>query len=201
MQIDWKVPGMMALAVVALASMLPAQDTRPSCNKCSGTYITSDEIQAYLKRSPPNAVVTDQQVRAVDVGKSHVDIGVVYRNSSASGAVAEHDLVSEVYHVIDGSATLVLGWDITDLKKRPADDRAVRMLNGPGGNGASIRNGATYHLKPGDVVIIPAGVGHWFTKIDDHISYLMVRVDPDKVTPLKDEAASKADLSAGLSAR
>ena len=201
MQIDWKIPGMMALAVAALACALLAQDTRPSCNKCSGTYITSDEIQAYLKRSPPNAVVTDQQVRAVDVGKSHVDIGVVYRNSSASGAVAEHDLVSEVYHVIDGSATLVLGWDITDLKKRPADDRAVRMLNGPGGNGASIRNGATYQLKPGDVVIIPAGVGHWFTKIDDHISYLMVRVDPDKVTPLKDEAASKADLSAGLGAR
>ena len=109
--------------------------------------------------------------------------------------MAEHDLVSEVYHIIDGSATLVLGSDITDLKRRPADDRAVRLLNGPGGNGASIRNGATYQLKPGDVVIIPAGVGHWFTKIDDHISYLMVRVDPDKVTPLKDEAASKADLS------
>jgi mannose-6-phosphate isomerase-like protein (cupin superfamily) len=189
------------LCLAGCASALLAQDTRPSCNKCSGTYITSEEIQAYVKRSPPNAVVTDQQVRAVDVGKSNVDIGVVYRNSTAGGAVAEHDLVSEVYHVIDGSATLVLGWDVTDLKKRPADDRAVRMLNGPGGNGASIRNGVTYHLKPGDVVIIPAGVGHWFTKIDDHISYLMVRVDPDKVTPLKDEAASKADLSAGLGAR
>jgi hypothetical protein len=25
----------------------------------------------------------------------------------------------------------------------------------------------------------------------------MVRIDPDKVTPLKDEAASKADLKAG----
>jgi hypothetical protein len=51
------------------------------------------------------------------------------------------------------------------------------------------------------VVIIPAGVGHWFTKIDDHIAYLMVRVDPDKVTPLKDEAASKADLSGNSQAR
>ncbi len=155
-----------------------------------------------LKRSPANAVVTDQQVRAVDVGKSNVDIGVVYRGKdSGGGAVAEHDLVSEVYHVIDGSATLVLGSDITDLKRRPPDDRAVRLLNGPGGNGKSIRNGATYELKPGDVVIIPAGVGHWFTKIDDHIAYLMVRVDPDKVTPLKDEAASKADLASGAAAR
>ena len=196
MRIDWKI-----LLVAGCASTLLAQDSHPSCNKCSGTYITAEEIQAYLKRAPADAVVTDQQVRAVDVGKSNVDIGVVYRNKTAGGAVAEHDLVSEVYHVIDGSATLVLGSDISDLKRRPADDRAVRMLNGPGGNGASIRNGATYQLKPGDVVIIPAGVGHWFTKIDDHISYLMVRVDPDKVTPLKDEAASKADLASGAAAR
>jgi mannose-6-phosphate isomerase-like protein (cupin superfamily) len=183
------------LLIIALSFPLLAQD------KHSGTYIASGEIQAYLKRAPADAV-SDQQVRAVDVGKSNVDVGVVYRGKqTAGGAVAVHDLVSEVYHVIDGSATLVLGSDITDVKRRPADDRAVRLLNGPGGNGASIRNGVTYQLKPGDVVIIPAGVGHWFTKIDDHIAYLMVRVDPDKVTPLKDEAASKADLSGGAEAR
>ncbi|HUK34598.1 MAG TPA: AraC family ligand binding domain-containing protein, partial [Vicinamibacterales bacterium] len=58
-----------------------------------------------------------------------------------------------------------------------------------------IRDGKTYHLKPGDVVVIPAGTGHLFTKIDDHIDYLMVRIDPDKVTPVRDEAASKAYLS------
>jgi mannose-6-phosphate isomerase-like protein (cupin superfamily) len=191
---------LLALAILS-AVTIQAQDLHPSCNKCSGTYITAGEIQAYIKRAP-NDAVADQQVRAVDVGKTNVDIGVVYRGHlTQGGAVAEHDLVSEVYHVIDGSATLVLGWDIKGWKPRPADDRAVRLLNGPGGNGVSINNGATYELKPGDVVIIPAGVGHWFTKIDDHISYLMVRIDPDKVTPPKDEAASKADLAAGYSGR
>jgi len=38
-------------------------------------------------------------------------------------------------------------------------------------------------------------VGHWFTKVDGQLRYLMVRIDPDKVTPIKDEAASKADLA------
>ena len=71
-------------------------------------------------------------------------------------------------------------------QRRPADNIAVRMLNGPGNNAASIRNGVTHELKAGDVVVIPAGTGHWFTKIDDHITYLMVRVDPDKAAPLKD---------------
>jgi mannose-6-phosphate isomerase-like protein (cupin superfamily) len=185
----------MALGCLVLARIAFAQGNGPSCNQCQGTYIKNDEIQAYFKRVPAGLGVADQQVRAVDVGHSNVDIGVVYRGKfTTPNAVAEHDLVSEVYHVIDGEATLVTGPDITDLKKRPADDRAVMLLNGPGGNGATIRNGKTYELKPGDVVIIPAGVGHWFTKIDDHIRYLMVRIDPDKVTPPKDEAASQADL-------
>jgi quercetin dioxygenase-like cupin family protein len=73
----------------------------------------------------------------------------------------------------------------------------VRLLNGPGGDGTSIRGGVTHQLKPGDVIVIPAGVGHQFTSVDDHIRYLMVRVDPDKVTPLKDEAASREDLRTG----
>ena len=183
---------------VAVVSALCAQNTKPSCDHCSATYISNDELQAFLKRAPSRIVandVSDQQVRALDIGKINVDIGIVYRRAlSGDSPVAEHDLVSEVYHIIDGSATLVTGPDIVDAKRRPATNENVRLLNGPGSNGVSIRNGATYHLKPGDVIVIPAGVGHWFTKIDDHIRYLMVRLDPDKVTPLKDEAAAKADL-------
>src|SRR5579863_2498712 len=187
--------------VMAVVFVLCAQDTKPSCNHCSATYISTDELQAYLKRAPSRIVandVSDQQVRALDIGRINVDIGIVYRRAlSGENPVAEHDLVSEVYHIIDGSATLVTGPDIDGMKRRPATNENVRLLNGPGSNGTSIRNGATYQLKAGDVIVIPAGVGHWFTKIDDHIRYLMVRIDPDKVTPLKDEAASKADLGRG----
>jgi mannose-6-phosphate isomerase-like protein (cupin superfamily) len=167
---------------------------QPTCNKCNATYESSDEIQAYLKRAQDNGL-TDQQTRAVDIGKVNIGIGVVYRGKlDKPGSVAEHDLVSEVYHVLDGSATLVTGPDIVDMKRRPSDLQTVREFNGPGNNGSSIRNGVTHQLKAGDVIVIPAGTGHWFTKIDDHIRYLMVRIDPDKVLPLKDAAASQAYL-------
>ena len=194
-----KIP-LLALSVIAAALALHAQ-SKPSCSQCSATYIGADEIQAYFERAPSamRNSVADQQVRAVDVGKSNVAIGVVYRNGvqAEGSAVAEHDLVSEVYYILEGTATLVTGSDIVGLKPRPADDRAVKLLNGPGGNGSSIRNAVTYNLKPGDMVVIPAGVGHWFTKVDDHIKYVMVRVDPDKIAPLKDEAAAKAELRGG----
>ena len=29
------------------------------------------------------------------------------------------------------------------------------------------------------------GTGHWFTEIPDHITYMMVRVDPGKVAPMR----------------
>jgi len=183
-------------AVCLAGSLLAQGDLQPTCRMCPATFIGSDEIQAYVKKAIAEKL-TDQQVRDVEIGKSHVGIGVVHRGRLATPApesVAEHDLVSEVYHVIDGSATLVTGPDLVGKKRRPADLETVRLFNGPGNNSESIRNGVTHELKAGDVIVIPAGTGHWFTKIDDHITYLMVRIDPDKVTPLRDEAASRAYL-------
>jgi hypothetical protein len=163
---------------------------------CPATYINNTEIQEYVAKAMKERLV-DQQIRDVEIGKAHVGVGVVYRgklDKPGSNSVAEHDLVSEVYHVIEGSGTLVTGPDIADMQRRPATQETVRLFNGPGNNGSAIRNGATHQLKAGDVMVIPAGTGHQFTKIDDHIVYLMVRIDPDKVTPLKDEAASRVWL-------
>jgi mannose-6-phosphate isomerase-like protein (cupin superfamily) len=172
-------------------------DPQPTCHMCSGTYISSSELQAYAKKALAEKLL-DQQVRDIEIGRSHIGIGMVHRSKldkPAENSVAEHDQVSEVYHIIDGTATLVLGADITNRQRRPNTLRTVIEFNGPGNNGSDIKDGVAYDLQPGDVVVIPAGTGHWFTKVDDHIDYLMVRIDPDKVTPLKDAAQSKEYLS------
>ena len=191
------------LAASPFGALIAQQDPQPTCKMCPATYIPNEEIQAYAKKAMAEKL-TDQQVRDIELGKAHVGIGVVYRGklaAPAAASVAEHDLVSEVYHVIEGTATLVTSPDLVNKKRRPADLETVRLFNGPGNNAESVRNPVTHQLKPGDVIVIPAGTGHWFTKIDDHITYLMVRYDPDKVTPLKDEAASKEYLSKPHSGR
>jgi mannose-6-phosphate isomerase-like protein (cupin superfamily) len=185
------------VAALAAQQKINPTDPQPTCNMCPGHYIPLSELQAYTKKAIDERLL-DQQVRDIEIGKAHVGIWMVHRgklDAPAKDSVAEHDQVSEVYHIVEGTATLVLGPDITNRQRRPATSQTVREFNGPGNNGSDLRNGVTYQLKPGDVVVIPAGTGHWFTKIDDHIDYLMVRIDPDKVTPIKDEAASKAYLS------
>jgi mannose-6-phosphate isomerase-like protein (cupin superfamily) len=193
--------GVAAIACLSTALIAQAQinptNPQPTCNMCPGTLVPLSELEAYTKKAIAEKLV-DQQVRDIELGKAHVGIGMVYRgklNKPAPDSVAEHDLVSEVYHVISGSATLVLGPDIVNRQRRPATQRTVVEFNGPGNSGSEIRNGVAHEIKAGDVVVIPAGTGHWFTKIDDHINYLMIRFDPDKVTPLKSEAQSKDYLS------
>jgi len=191
-------------AAVAIASCVFAaramfaqnNNPEPQCRMCPATYIDSSEVDAYVKKAMAEKL-TDQQIRDVEIGKAHVGVGVVYRgklDKPGPNSVAEHDLVSEVYHIIEGTATFVTGPDLVGKTRRPATLETVRLFNGPGNGASSIRNGVTHQLKPGDVMVIPAGTGHWFTKIDDHITYLMVRFDPDRVTPLKDEAASRVWL-------
>jgi mannose-6-phosphate isomerase-like protein (cupin superfamily) len=196
----------LALAAAGLASVpawaqssnsqAPNPNPDPSCHMCEGTYIPKEEIQAYMDKAYKEHKV-DQQDRDIDIGKVNIALGVEHRgklDKPGNHSVAEHDLVSEVYHIIDGSATLMLGPDLVNKQRRPADEETVRLYNGPGNNADDIRGGKSYNLKAGDVVVIPAGTGHWFTHIDDHIDYIMVRIDPDKITPPKDEAASKAYL-------
>jgi mannose-6-phosphate isomerase-like protein (cupin superfamily) len=199
MQVKTILLKIVALGIVSAGLPLLAQEPKPTCNHCPATYIPKSELDAYTKRAIESKLV-DQQVRSVDIGKAQLGIGMVTRGkldlgSTSGDEVAEHEQISEVYYVIEGSATLLTGPDLVGVKQRPSTLKTVREQNGPGYGASSIKNPVTHRLKAGDVIIIPAGTGHWFTKIDDHITYLMVRIDPDKVVPLKSEEQSHTYLN------
>ena len=186
-----------AIVVAFVLGRLSAQDVEPSCSMCPAAYIGNEEIEQFISVAKATST-TDQQVRSIDIGRTNVQVALAHRGAldePRPTSVAMHDLVTEVYYVLSGSGTNRTGPDLIDAQRRPSDNRAVQFLNGPGRNAADIRNPDTHELKAGDVFVIPAGTGHQFTKIADHITYLMVRIDPDKVVPLMDEGAARAYLA------
>ena len=166
--------------ILAGLVIVAAADTKPK----SATYVTSEEMQATLKKAPPDSA-TDQQVRVVDVGKVNVGVGVVYRSAKAAQSAVEHDNLTEVYEILEGTGTLMTGGEIVTADGKPATTHDSKGPSGPSLRGTALRGGESKHVGPGDIIVIPAGVGHIFTQINGTIKYAVVRVDPDRVMPLK----------------
>ena len=184
------------IVAIAFALALPggfraqtqnAPAVTPHLPRGTATDVNSAEIQALVQKTASDRI-SDQAIRVVSIsGEYNVGVGVVHR-SKTSGAQAgggiEHSQITEIYHVIEGNATLVTGGSMDNLGEFPADHPVVTVLNGPSTRGGPIQNGVSRKIGPGDVVIIPPNTPHWFSEItSDQIVYLVVRVDPHKVLP------------------
>jgi mannose-6-phosphate isomerase-like protein (cupin superfamily) len=144
--------------------------------------ISSVEIQALMGPRKPNTL---PNIRVVDAGGHNVGVGVLYRAEGQTQNTAVHFKVSEVYHVMKGAGTLVTGGTVVNPKTRAADSTEVTREDGPGVTGTAIQGGVTHQLKEGDVIVIPAGTPHWFSKINGSIVYLVIRIDPSQLIALQ----------------
>ncbi|HLK64584.1 MAG TPA: hypothetical protein VKU19_14165 [Bryobacteraceae bacterium] len=174
-----------ALALLTLSAAVNAQSQHTA--RGTATDVTNEDIQATLKKTP-TATVSDQAIRVVSINDEYnVGVGVVHR-SKTTGKVAangiEHSQITEIYHVMEGNATLVTGGTIENPRDSSPESQVVKVLNGPSTGGGAIQGGVSRKVGPGDVVIIPPNTPHWFSEISsDQIVYLVIRVDPHKVLP------------------
>jgi quercetin dioxygenase-like cupin family protein len=166
-------------APIAGASIASAQSAKTPVD---GTIVSAEEIAA-VASSPGGG---DREIKIVDLGRYNLGVAVLRRGAikpgGAVGAI-NHTKVTEVYYVVSGDGTLVMGGDVKDVKAMAADNELVTTVVGPGNNATFVKPATTRHIKTGDVVVIPAGVYHGFSEVADHIEYVSVRPDLDKVLP------------------
>ncbi|MGE0161473.1 MAG: cupin domain-containing protein, partial [Gemmatimonadales bacterium] len=61
------------------------------------------------------------------------------------------------------------------------DSNVTLVLNGPSCSGTIVGEIQSRVVRTGDVIIIPAGVPHGWSNIPDHVDYLSVRPDPQRL--------------------
>ena len=147
------------------------------------TDITAAEVQTVIKAPTGGG---DRQMKVVDMGKYNVSVGVLRRGKTTAGApvgAINHEHVTEVYYVISGSGTLLTGGTVQGVKPLPADGEIVKVAVGPSNQGTFVQAAQSRKVGPGDIVIIPPGVYHGFSDVEDHVEYVSVRPDPDHVLP------------------
>ena len=131
---------------LASAFMLSAADS-------SGvTFVGHDKVAAALAKGGQLVTASDLKVSG-----SHRE---------KAGQVEVHDKETDVMYVVDGEATLVTGGTVVGLKRTKADQSI----------GDGVKGGEAHHLTKGDVIVIPAGVPHWFKEVPKTVSYYVIKV-------------------------
>jgi quercetin dioxygenase-like cupin family protein len=118
------------------------------------TYVPAKDVTAATVKTPTAAFITTENYS-------------VMANKRTGGGQSElHDKDTDVFYVIDGSATFITGGTMVEGKSTaPGETR-----------GTSINGGQTHHLSKGDVITIPKGVPHWFKAVDGSVVYVVVKV-------------------------
>jgi mannose-6-phosphate isomerase-like protein (cupin superfamily) len=116
------------------------------------TYVGHDKVAAALQKGGSLVTAPD-----LTVSGSHRD---------KAGQVEVHDKETDVIYMVDGEATFVTGGTGVGMKST----RPGQYL------GTDIKDGQTHHLTKGDVIVVPAGVPHWFKEVPGTVSYYVVKV-------------------------
>jgi glc operon protein GlcG len=116
------------------------------------TFLAAPEVQAAFAAGRPLAETADYKVHA--------------SRRDAAGQAEVHERDTDVIHILTGTAVFVTGGTVVEPKATaPGEIR-----------GASIAGGETRRLQPGDVVVVPRGVPHWFREVPGPLTYYVVKV-------------------------
>ena len=167
--------GLVALVVVLAPSFAQAQND-------VATIVSAEEIQKVV--SAPGG--GDREIKILDMGKFNLGVAVLRRAATRPGAPLggiNHTKLTEVYYVVSGSGTFISGGDVENVRALAADSELVTTIVGPGNNATFKKPAQSRKVSAGDVIVVPAGVYHGFSEVPDHIQYVLVRPDVEKVLP------------------
>jgi mannose-6-phosphate isomerase-like protein (cupin superfamily) len=176
-----------AAAILGAIALAGANESLADADFKVVTIISSDTLDA-AKDGAPADRVSDQPIKHVASAAGNLGIGVVHRPVIEAGGpirAIQHHKQSEVYRVMGGSGTLITSAGMSDSSPLDPAGYVVTDLTGPSDTGVITDIEHSQLIGEGDIVIIPAGVAHGFSEITEAITYLVVRVDPERLVALK----------------
>jgi mannose-6-phosphate isomerase-like protein (cupin superfamily) len=138
----------LAASALLLAATLAA-DPSPSV-----VHVTAADIQAKAAAGGPTILLKAARYT------------VMMSERTKPGEAEVHAVDTDIIRVLSGAAVLVTGGTVVDPKTT-----ATNETRGP-----SIAGGDERRLGPGDVVMVPKGVPHWFKTVDGRVEYFVVKV-------------------------
>jgi mannose-6-phosphate isomerase-like protein (cupin superfamily) len=141
----------------------PAAQSGPAPDLTQAMYMSAGDVnKAVATAAAKQGTNANAGTRVFQLAPFNVTIE--HRIAVPQGA-AIHDKDAELFYVIDGAATIVTGGKLVDPTR-----------NGDNVNGKSIEGGTAQVVGRGDFVLVPAGVPHWFSKVEGSLTQMALHL-------------------------
>lgn len=115
-------------------------------------YLDHDKVAAAFAKGMPLLETNNFKIQA--------------GHREAPGQVEVHGRDTDIFYILEGSATLVTGGKA--LQAKTVARHEIR--------GTAIEGGQSQHVVKGDVLVIPKGLPHWFKEVNGLLLYYVVKV-------------------------
>jgi mannose-6-phosphate isomerase-like protein (cupin superfamily) len=145
------------------------------------TDITAAQVQKFLKEAPRDRN-SDRPIRVINAGGYRIGVFGIFRpKGTPLSAIVHQTKVAEVYYMLEGAGVLVTGGTL----RKPITPQHLNLGNWTDLGSTGIDGGVSRRVAKGDVVIIPGGVPHMWASLENDVTYLIVRPDPENKISLK----------------
>jgi mannose-6-phosphate isomerase-like protein (cupin superfamily) len=155
--------------------MRPSPSFVALCLATLGLAAPSFAADAPALPPPPTEVIQIDHARVDAVFKTGTAGGflsnsaykvMAARRVAAPAAVEIHKRDTDVFYIVDGTATFVTGGTAVDAKEIGPNELHAKSITG----------GTEHHLTKGDVIVVPAGTPHQFMEVTNPFLYFVVKV-------------------------
>lgn len=173
----------MLLAVFSMGISCSSQSTdqkTTAANTNSASAPPATETVRYFSSSEVKAGFDKASTFVPGDGRNYK---VIAGRHDTPGKAELHTRDTDVFYIVDGTATFVTGGKIVDPKITAPEE--VR--------GSAIDGGEAHLLNKGDVIVIPPGTPHWFKAVQapPTFLYFVVKIRQPEEHPYPDAVPQK----------
>ena len=152
-------------AFAVFAQRKPSEATRPV------VVLSSQSLDDLKQKLQPD----NKTEELIDSGGMQLRVAVQHEKNKTGVPAELHDASDDVYYVLDGSATLVLGGRLDAPKEtEPGEWRSPHIIDGK-----------TFEITKGDLVIVPRGTPHQRSTANKDFTMILIKIYAE---PLKKKA-------------
>src|SRR5262245_7383053 len=152
------------LSIMFVSISAHGQRTDHDPGQAKNIFVSSADVTALAAKAKSERKEGQGMVFQPIFSLAPWDVNLEYRAAVASANV--HEREAELFYVIDGSATMVVGGKLVNEKRTNPQNRT----------GTGVEGGTSRRVAKGDFILVPENTPHWFSAIDGTITLMSLHI-------------------------